>query len=146
MVFGVLRIQRTKIRQFTWSNEYAAGMHTDVAGHAFELLGKRQELANFIFVTLALSQLLFFFFGHLDGDELTGLERHELCNTIDKTIALLQDAAHIPNSRFGCHGAKGCNLTHGIFTVFVFDVLNHAVAPVLAKIDIKVGHRYPLWI
>ena len=76
------------------------------------ILGVIPGMPHFIFITLALSQLLFFFFGHLDGDELTGLERHELCNTVDKTIALLQDAAHIPNRRFGCRlhlgfGMKG---------------------------------------
>ena len=77
---------------------------------------------------------------------LTRFVGNEFANAIAKHVTHIEHTAHVTNGRTRCHGAEGGNLTDCITTVFVFDIVNDAVSIGLTKIDVKVGHRNPLWI
>ncbi len=49
-----LRVQGAEVGELARRDQHAAGVHADVAGQAFELLGERQELAHFLLGGLAL--------------------------------------------------------------------------------------------
>ena len=134
-------------------------MHADVAGHAFEFLGELDEGFDFVVVFYALGELrlgsdgvFFFVFGRevfgrvLDGDGFAWLVGDEFADAVAEVVAQVKHAAYVAYGGAGCHGAKGGNLADGVFAVFVFDVINHAVAVGLAKVDVKVGHGYPLGV
>ena len=121
-------------------------MHAYVASHTLQLLCKREELAYLILILLAFGQLLLFFLGHLNGHILTWLIRNKFGNAVYEVIALLKNATYVTDGGSCSHRSKGSNLTHRLFAILIFNVLNHTVTPVLAKVDIEVGHRYPLWI
>ena len=55
-------------------------------------------------------------------------------------------SSDVPHHRFCRHGTEGDDLRNCIAPVALGDVINHAVASVYAKVDIKVGHRDPLRI
>ena len=139
-----LLVKRAKIGQLARGNEHAACMHAHVARQAFELLGQIQQGFNFFFLSQTLSQNGFFFQSPRNGDVLPRLVGNELADAIAKGVAHVQYSAHVPNGCASGHGAKRGNLAHRFFAVFVFDVVNHAVAVGLAKVNIKVGHGHPL--
>ncbi len=116
-------------------------MHADVTRDALDLLRQLQQLFDFLFLVAPLGQqrLLHKCIGN--RDQLAGLEWNQLGNAIAKTIAEIKHAPHVAHRPLGRHGAEGSDLRHGILAVAVFHVLNDAVAPFLAKVDVEVGHR-----
>ena len=75
---------------------------------------------------------------------LTWLVGNKLADAIAEHVTHIKDAAYVTNGSTRRHGAKGDNLADGIAAVFVFDIVNHAIAIGLAKINVKVGHGHPL--
>ena len=141
-----LLVQGAKIRQLARGNQHATSVHAHVARQAFELLGQIQQGFDFFFLSQTLSQNRLFFQSTRNGDVLPRLVGNELADAIAKGVAHVQHSAHVPNGCAGGHGAKRGNLAHRFFAVFVFDVVNHAVAVGLAKVNIKVGHGHPLGV
>ena len=48
--------------------------------------------------------------------------------------------------RLAAKARKGRNLTDPISAVLFGDVLDHLAAPLLAEVDVEVGHRDALWV
>ena len=141
-----LLVQRTKIGELAWCNEHTARVHAHIAGHAFEFLRQRQQSFDIVFFVQTLCQNRLCLDRAIDGDVLTWLIGNELADAITKHVTHVEHTAHIANSRTRRHGAEGGNLADGIAAVFVFHIVNHAVAVGLAKVDVEVGHGHPLWI
>ena len=153
-----LLIQRAKVGQFAGCNQHTPGVHTHVAGHALELAGQLQQGFDVFLFAFTLGQnglvggvngfVVFFAVrrGQLQAHAHTGFIGDELADAVTKGVAHVQHAAHIPHGGTRRHGAKSHNLAHGVFAVFVFDVVNHQIAVGLAKVDVKVGHGHPLGV
>ena len=50
-------VQRAEVGQLARRDQHAAGVHADVAGHAFELARQLEQLAHFLLVVVALLEL-----------------------------------------------------------------------------------------
>ncbi len=141
-----LLVQRTKISELARRNQHTTRVHAHVAGHAFEFLGQRQQGFNFVFFVQTLGQNRLGLDGAIDGDVLPWLVGNEFADAIAEHVAHVEHTTHVTDGRASGHGAEGGNLADGIAAVFVFHVVNHAVAIGLAKVNVKVGHGDPLWI
>ena len=139
-------VQRAEVGQLAWGNQHTTGVHAHVTCHAFELLRQLQQGFDFIFFGQTLGQDGLHLNRTGDGDVLTGLVRNQATDALAKGVAHVEHTAHVTNRGTRRHGAEGGNLRHGIAAVFVFHVVNHAVAVGLAKVNVKVGHGYPLWV
>ena len=65
----------------------------------------------------------------------------QFAEPIDLAIGHRQDPADIAQYRPRLQLSKGDDLRHPIAAVFLLDVADHLVAPVLAEIDIEIRHR-----
>ena len=139
-------VQSTKVSQLARRNQHAARMHADVAGQAFELLRQLQEGFDVVLFGQTFGQNRLGLNGPGNGNVLARLVGYEFADAVTKGVAHVEHAAHIADRRAGGHGAKSHNLADRIAAVFVFDVFDHAVAIGLAKVNVKVGHGYPLWV
>ena len=60
---AALGVQRAEVGQLARRDQHAAGVHADVAGDAFDLLGQLEQLLDFLLVLEALLEQRFFFDG-----------------------------------------------------------------------------------
>ena len=139
-------VQRTEVGQLARCNQHTAGVHAHVARHAFQFLRQRQQCFDFVFFVQPLRQNRLGLDGAIDGDVLTWLVGNELADAITEGVTHVEHTAHVANGGTRGHGAEGGNLTDRIAAILVLDVVNHAVAIGLAKVNVKVGHGHPLWV
>ena len=140
---AALGVQRAKIGQLAGRDQHAAGVHADAARDALDLLRQRQQLPHLFLVFLALGQQRLFLQRIGNRHQLARLERNQLGNAVAEVVAHVEHAADVAHRALGRHGAEGGDLRHRILAVAILDVLDHAVAAFLAKVDIEVGHRDP---
>ena len=69
------------------------------------------------------------------------LERHELGNSINKSIRLAQYTAGVTDDSFGRHRAEGDNLRDTLPAIALCDVVDDAITALHAEIDVEVRHR-----
>ncbi len=151
-----LLVKRAKISQLAGRDQHTTGVHADVAGQAFKLACQLQQRAHVFFFAFAFGQnrlgldrvnhLVVFVAvsrRQLQRNRLPGFVWNQLRNAVAKPIRKVQHTADVANRRSGRHGAEGDNLADGFFAVFGFDVVDHAVAIGLAKVNVEVGHRDP---
>ena len=70
-------------------------------------------------------------------------ERDQLGDAVDKGVGHVKHTAAVAHRRLGCHGAKGGDLADTFLAVLLAHVVDHAIATILAEIDVEVRHRYP---
>ena len=151
------RVERAEIRQLARRDQHAARVHADVARHALETPRQFEQFAHFFFLRFALvdqrldfarvNRLIVFRIGApAQRDMPPGLERDELGDLVAEVVTQVEHAPDVAYHRFRGHGAEGDDLRHTVGAVFMPHVFDHAVAAVLAEIDIEVGHRHALGI
>ncbi len=72
--------------------------------------------------------------------------RHQLAELVDLPVGHLQHAADVAQHAARLQGAEGDDLRHLVAAVALLDVADDLVAPVLAEVDVEVGHRHALGI
>ena len=72
--------------------------------------------------------------------------RDELAQPIDLAIGHAKHPADIAQHRARLQFAEGDDLRDAVAPVFLLDVADHLVAPVLAEIDVEIRHRHPLGV
>ena len=72
--------------------------------------------------------------------------RHQLAQPVDLAVGHAEHPADIAQHGAGLQFAEGDDLRHPVAAVFLLDVADHLVAPVLAEIDVEIGHRHPLGV
>ena len=138
---AALRVQRAEIRQLARGDQHAPGVHADIARDAFHLLRQLQQLLDLFLVFQALLEQRLFLDGIGDRHGFARFERDQLGNAVAEVIAEIHYAAHVADRPLGRHGTEGGDLRDRLLAIQILDVLNDAVAPFLAKVDIEVGHR-----
>ena len=141
---AVSHVERREIGQRSRRNQHASGVHANVTRDAFELDGQLHQLRDFLFGLDAVVELRLLFdrLGQRDAK----LVWNQLSDSVNLVVAHPQYPAHITNHRFRGHRPKGGDLRHRIVAVLVLHVIDHAIAPLLTKINVEVGHRYPLGV
>ena len=74
------------------------------------------------------------------------VHRDQLAQTIDLAIGHLQHAADIAANGARLQFAESDDLRDVVLAVALLDIVDHLVAPVLAEIDVEIGHRHALGI
>jgi hypothetical protein len=102
------------------------------------------ELAHFLLLVGELLQL------RLDRERLlerdAELEGHELGDAVDLAVGHPEHAPHVADDGLRRHRAEGRDLRDALGAVLVAHVLDDAVAPVLAEVDVEVRHRHALGV
>jgi len=144
--FVTLRIERAEVGQLAGRDQHAARVHADVTRQAFHALRELEQLVHFVFVVEALLQQRLFLHRVGDGHMLAGLERNQLRDAVREHVAEIEHAADVAHGCLRGHRAERRDLRHGVGAVLLLHVLDHAIAAVLAEVDVEVGHRHPLRI
>ncbi|ERJ36251.1 hypothetical protein L810_0713 [Burkholderia sp. AU4i] len=137
-----LRVQRAEIGQLAGRDQHAARVHPDVTREALDALREVEQLVHLVLVVVALLKLRLLLHRVGDRHVLAGLERDQLRDTVGEHVAEIEHAADVAHGRLRGHGAEGGDLRHGVRAVFFLHVLDHAIAAVLAEVDVEVGHRH----
>ena len=72
--------------------------------------------------------------------------RHQLADAVDLAVGHLHDPADVAQHGARLQFSEGDDLRDPVAAVFVLDVVQHLVAPVLAEVDVEVRHRDALGI
>ena len=75
-----------------------------------------------------------------------GCERNHLGDAVAEHVGQVEHPADVAHHGLGCHRAEGDDLRHRFGAVFLLDVVDDAIAPVLAEVDVEVRHRHALRI
>ena len=139
-------IQRTEIGQFARRDQHATRMHTDVTGQVFQALAQLQQLGHPFFAAHNRIKLGLNLARFSEGNRLDPFQWHQLGQTITQTIGKIHHAPHVADHGLGRQCAESDDLRHAGCTVFLLNVVNYTLAPVLAEVDVEVGHRHALRI
>jgi len=109
-------------------------------------LGIGQEAVNNLFVLGLFAQTRLVGQGLFDAHRFDAFDRDHLGQAVHLPIGHLQHAADVAHGSLGQEGPKGDDLAHPVTTIFFLHVLDHLLAAIHAKVDVKVGHANPLRI
>ena len=155
---GVRRhVERTEIGELAGRDQHAACVHAHVARQSFQLLGQLQQLPHFLLGGFALvdERLDFARVHHvgfrvrgapLQRHELARLKRNQLGDAVDERVGEVEHAPDVAHRGFRRQRAERDDLRHGVGAVLFLDVVDDAVAAVLAEVDVEIRHRHPLRI
>ena len=115
-------------------------MHTDVAREAFEWLGQADDFLRFFLILEALFKRRFVLERARQCPRVGRVMRDEFGQPIAVGIRHVQNPTDVAHHRFRTKSTKGRNLRDRCHAVSLLHVVNHLVAPVLAKVNIKVRH------
>ena len=136
-----IAIDRRKVGQLGWGDNYATGVFTDVTHHAFQLARHVPDFRGFFIDLDEVAQDLFllvgFFQGHAD------FERDHLRQAIRQTVGLALHPRHVTDYRLGGHRTEGDDLAYSVSAVFLGHVFDNPITAVHAEVDVEVGHGYP---
>ncbi len=141
-----IAIERHQFGQRPVADHHARRMGRGVAVEPFEL---QRDLDQPRHRFVAVARLLQ---GGLAGDRLFQGDRvrrvvgHQFAQAVDLAVGHRQHPADIAQHRTRLQFAKGDDLRHPIAAIFLLDVADHLVAPVLAEIDVEIRHRHALGV
>ncbi len=78
------------------------------------------------------------------GHRIGRVVRHHLGQPVDQPQRQLHHPADVAQHGAGLQGAEGDDLGHPVAAVLLLDVGDRLLAPLLAEVDVEVGHRHPL--
>ena len=141
-----IAVERHEFGQRPVADDDAGGVRRGVAVEAFELqrdvehaADTRVLLAGILEARLVLDRLR-------QRDRIGGVLRHELAELVDLPIGHFQHAPDVAHHAARLQRAEGDDLRDAVGAVFLLDVADHLVAPLLAEIDVEVRHRDALGI
>ena len=99
----------------------------------------RVAVAGFLQLRLAVDRLR-------QRDGIGGIVGHQLAELVDLAIAHLLHAADVAQHGARLQAAEGDDLRDAVGAIFLLHVVDDFVAPLLAEVDVEVGHRHALGI
>ena len=84
--------------------------------------------------------------GLAQRDLLAGLERDQLGDAVAEEVRQVEHAADVAHRGLRGHRAERRDLRHRLGAVLLLHVADHAVAAILAEVDVEVRHRHALGI
>ena len=114
------------------------GMGGCVAGQPFETEGGVEELpdARIGAGQLVEPRLLGYRLPERDPEHLG----NELGDPVHVAVGEIEGPPHVPDDAAGRHGAEGDDLADLVPAVLLGNILDHFLAPVLAEVDVDIGH------
>ena len=139
-------IHRTKVGDFPRGNQHTARVHPDVARQPFKRFRQANDFLCFFFILKTLFKCRLVLECARQCPRVGWVVRDEFGQSITIIVRHVQNPSHVAHHGFCAKGTEGRNLRHRRHAVFALDVLNHLIAPVLTKVNIKVGHGDTLGI
>ncbi len=121
-------------------------MRRGVAVEAFELQGDRDQPGDALIGIALLLQSRLRGERLFEGDRVRRVVRNELAQTVDLAVGHREHPADIAQYGAGLQLAEGDDLRDAVAAVFLLDIADHLVAPVLAEIDVEIRHRHALGV
>ena len=141
-----IAVERHQLGQRPVADDDAGGMGRGVAVQAFEFLRDVEGAPRHrIAIAFGLQPRLVVDRA-LERDRIGRVLRHQLAELVDLAVGHLQHAADVAQHAAGLQGAEGDDLRDLLAAVFLLNVMDHLVAPVLAEVDVEVRHRDALGI
>ncbi len=134
-------IQRHQLVQRTVADHHAGGVGAGVAVQPFQLQRDLHQAAYRLVAAAHLLQAGLAVDGLLQRHRLGGIVRNQLANLVDHEERQAQHAADVAHRGTGLQLAEGDDLGDAVVAVLVAHVADHLVAPVLAEVDVEIGHR-----
>ena len=138
MLTRFIAVERRKISNFGRGDNHAPRMLTGVTRDAFQLARHVDQRFDLFVRFIDFRQLRFSLKGFCQRHARIG--RHQLGDTIDKSVRVTQHATDIADDRFRRHGTEGDDLRYRVAAVHIRHVLDNLVAFLHAEVDVKVGH------
>ena len=139
-------VERDQLLQRPVADHDARGMGRGVAVKALELQRDVDQAGDRLVVRPRLLELRFALDGLAQVDRVRRVVGDELAQPVHLGIGHLQHAPHVAQGGTRLQLAEGDDLGHVIPAVLGLDVADDLVAPVLAEIDVEIGHRYALGV
>ena len=137
-----IAVERHQLVERPVADHDAGGMGRGVAGQAFQFTGNREgAFDGRIAVGFGL-QLRLIFDRLGQGDRRGRVLRHHFAQLVDLAVRHLQHAADVAQHAARLQRSEGDDLRHLIAAVALLHVMDHLFAPVLAEVDVEVGHRH----
>ena len=139
-----ITIERRKIRQSRWRNDYATCVFTHVTRHTFELYRHVPNFLRRAVLIEKLSKRILLVNCLLQGHP--NLEGNQFRKLVGQTIGFVLYARDVAHHGFSRHGAKRNDLRNRFTAVKVCYVIDNFVTTFHTEIDIEIRHRYTLGI
>ena len=137
-----IAVEADQLHQRPVADDDAGGVGRGVAIEAFELLRRLEEVGDLFFFLDRLLELRLHFKGIGQRRRVGGVERHQLGQLVDLAERKLQHAADIAQHGARLQRAECDDLRDAIRAIFLAHVLDDFAAPLLAEVDVEVGHRH----
>jgi hypothetical protein len=136
---AVFTIERREIGELIRCNHNTTGMFARVPDQSLERLREVDDGGHLLVVAVHGRQ----FIGLLQClvERHADFERHQLGDAIDKTVWLAEHAPRVADDGPRRHGAERDDLRDAIASVALGDILDDAIAPFHAEVDVEIRHR-----
>ena len=141
-----IAIERHHLGQRPLADDDAGGVGRGVAVKPFKLLRDGEGARDHRVAVARRLQARLVVDRPGERDRIERVLRHELAKFVDLTVRHLQHAADVAQYAARLQRAEGDDLRHAVAAVAVLHVADDLVAPILAEVDIKIGHRDALGI
>ena len=138
------RVERREFRQRAVGDDHAGGVGRGVAVETLELKGDLQHLSDVLVVAFGLLQARFYLDRLGQGHRRGWVVGDHLGQAIDLAEGKLHHPANVAQHRASLEAAEGDDLGHAVVAVAPLDVGDHLLPPLLAEVDVEIGHRDPL--
>ncbi len=139
-------IERHQLGQGPVADHHPRGMRRGVPVEAFELQRDRDQPGDALVGVALLLQSRLGGERLFEGDRVRRVVRNKLAQAIDLAVGHREHPADVAQYGAGLQFAEGDDLRDAVAAVFLLDVADHLVAPVLAEIDVEIRHRHALGV
>ena len=145
LVVGIA-VERHELLERPVADHHAGGMGRGVAVEALELQREVDQPLDLLVGRILLLQELLALERLRQSHRLGRIVRHQLADAVDLAVGHAQHAADVAQHGARLQLAEGDDGGDAVVAVFVAHVADHAVALVLAEVDVEVRHRHALGI
>ncbi len=117
-----------------------------VAVQALELQRDVEQFLDGVLVAPGLLQARLDLDGLGQGDRRGRVVGHHLGQAVDHAERQLHHPPDVAQHGAGLQGAEGDDLRHAVAAVALLHIADHLLPPVLAEVDVEVGHGHPLGV
>ncbi len=141
-----IAVERHQFDQRPVADDDTRGVGGGVAIQPFQLLRRIEKLLHDRLAVAGLLELGLAFDGLGERHRVRRIVRHHLAEPVHLPVRHLQNAAHVAQDGARLQLSVGDDLRDPVRAVFLADIGDDLVAPVLAEIDVEVRHRHALGV
>ena len=139
-------VERHEVGQRPVADNHAGRVSGRVAVEALERHGEIEQPRHLLVAGADLPELRLLLQRLREGRRMRRVERNQLRNPVDLAVRHAEHPPDVADRGARLKRSEGDDLGHPVGAVLVLDVADHLVPPVLAEIDVEVGHRHPVGV